>query len=213
MIEQEISRLKVKHGDLSPIGGKSGWPSHSLWESLKTPSHFNLAIALELRLKCLLRLEDFEPPQGRDGHSRAKLYDSFDTHGKSTQAELKRLFGKATTEYPFELVAFFSAHDPDIPEGPDDRQLQSLKDFPAYMDEDMELWKRRYAWEHASDGQWQHYINDLTAFFKFLDVTESIAMEMARKWGIVSWLSGSIDRWFPVCVDLAWRTAGVAVRC
>ena len=185
LIEQEIDRLKVKHGDLSPIGGNSGWPSHSVWESLKTASHFNLAIALELRLKCLLRLENLEPPQGRDGHSLAKLYDLFGTHAKSTAAELNRLFGQAITEHQFELVAFLSTDDPDIPEGPDDRQLKSLKDFLTCMDDDIELWSKRYAWEHAAGGQWQHYLNDLAAFFKFLDVTESLATEMARKRGIV----------------------------
>ena len=56
LIENEIGQLQVRHGDLSPVGGSSGWPSHSVWEALKTASHFNLAIALELGLKCLSML-------------------------------------------------------------------------------------------------------------------------------------------------------------
>ena len=51
LIEREIDRLQVTQGDLSPVGGSAGWPSHSVWESLKTASHFNLSISLELRLK------------------------------------------------------------------------------------------------------------------------------------------------------------------
>ena len=58
-------------------------------------------------------------------------------------------------------------------------------DVFAYMDEDVELWRKRYSWEQAADNQWQHYIDDLSAFFAFLDTTESVAMEMARQRGIV----------------------------
>ena len=185
MVEHEIGRLRVRQGDLSPVGGSTGWPSHSVWESLKTASHFNLAIALELRLKCLLRLRDVEPLQGRGGHCLAKLYDQFGEDGSSTEARLERLFRQATTDCPFKVVASLSRDDPDVPEGPGDRPLQSLKDVFAYMDEDVELWRKRYSWEQAADNQWQHYIDDLSAFFAFLDTTESVAMEMARQRGIV----------------------------
>ncbi len=77
LVEQEIRRLEVRQGDLSPVGGSTGWPSHSVWESLKTASHFNLAISLELRLKCLLYLVGVVPLKGFDGHRLAKLYDQF----------------------------------------------------------------------------------------------------------------------------------------
>ncbi len=185
LIEQEIVRLKVTDGDLSPVGGASGWPSHSVWESLKTASHFNLATALELRLKCLLHLDGIEPPQGRDGHRLAGLHDLFGAHGSATEAELERLFGQAAARHPFTLVAFLSTDGPAVPEGPGERQLRTLADFLAYMDEDAELWRKRYAWERAADAQWQHYIDDLSAFFAFLDATEGLATEMARRHGIV----------------------------
>ncbi len=185
LIEREIARLRVRGGDLSPVGGASGWPSHTVWESLKTASHFNLAIALELRLKCLLHLVGVRPPEGPDGHRLAGLYDRLDARGVSAAAELERLFAKASTDHPFDLVAFLSTDDPAIPEGPANRRLQGLKDVFAYMDEDAELWKKRYAWEHAADGQWQHYIDDLSVFFAFLDASENLAMEMARKQGLV----------------------------
>ena len=185
LIEHEISRLGVRQGDLSPVGGSAGWPSHSVWESLKTASHFNLAIALELRLKCLLRLHGIEPVKGREGHCLAKLYEQFGDDGSSAETRLEELFGEAMADRPCTLVAFLSTDTPDMPEGPVDRELRTLKGVLAYMDEDAELWRKRYSRESAADRQWRHYIDDLGAFFQFLDTTESLAMELARSRGIV----------------------------
>lgn len=185
LIEHEIGRLGVRQGDLSPVGGSAGWPSHSVWESLKTASHFNLAIALELRLKCLLRLHGIKPVRGREGHCLAKLYEQFGDDGSSAETNLEKLFEEAMAVHPCTLVAFLSTDTPDMPEGPADRELRTLKDVLAYMDEDAELWRKRYSWESAADRQWRHYIDDLGAFFQFLDATESLAMELARRRGIV----------------------------
>lgn len=185
LIEREIARLEVRGGDLSPVGGASGWPSHTVWESLKTASHFNLAIALELRLKCLLRLNDITPPGGRDGHRLAGLYELFGAHRAPAEAELEQFYEQAAAEHPFTLVAFLSTDDPAVPEGPRNRPLQSLMDVFAYLDDDVELWRKRYAWEHAAEQEWQHYIDDLSALFAFLDTSESHSMEVARKQGIV----------------------------
>lgn len=185
LVEQEILRLEVKQGDLSPIGGSTGWPSHSVWESLKTASHFNLAISLELRLKCLLHLVGVVPLKGFDGHHLAKLYDQFDDSKNCIVAKLEDLFREATTDFPFDLVAFLSTDDPNVPARPGDRKLVTLTDFFAYMDEDVELWKKRYSWERAADRKWQHYLDDLSAFFAFLDKTEVLATKMAREQGIV----------------------------
>ena len=185
LLENEISRLPVRQGDLSPVGGSAGWPSHSVWEALKTASHFNLAIALELRLKCLLRLHDIVPLQGHSGHSLAKLYRQFGQRGSATAGTLKELFRKANADRPFELLAFLTTDAPNAPEDPRDRELTTLMDVFVYLDENAELWSKRYAWEAAAGEQWQHYIDDLGAFFEFLDATESLAMELARKRGIV----------------------------
>lgn len=185
LIEREIDRLRVADGDLSPVGGASGWPSHSVWESLKTASHFNLATALELRLKCLLHLDGIEPPHGPGGHRLAELHGLFGARGSATEAELERLFGQAASAYSFRLVAFLSTDGPAVPEGPGYRQLQGLADFFAYMDEDAELWRKRYSWERVAGGQWQHYLDDLSAFFAFLDITEGLATETARRRKIV----------------------------
>ena len=185
LIENEIGRLQVRQGDLSPVGGSSGWPSHSVWESLKTASHFNLAIALELRLKCLLHLHDLAPLRRHSGHCLAKLYGQLGEVGSSTEGTLKKLFGKAIADRPIELVAFLTTDAPNMPEGPRERKFTTLMDVFVYLDEDAALWNKRYAWETVADEQWQHYIDDLGAFFEFLDATETVAMKMARTRGIV----------------------------
>ena len=186
LVEQEIRRLAVRQGDLSPVGGSTGWPSHSVWESLKTASHFNLAIALELRLKCLLHLHDVTPLKGFQGHCLAKLYDQFGDNEHSTVTRLEELFQEAVNEFPFRLVAFLSTDNPAIPAGPHDRELVTLTDLFAYMDEDVGLWRKRYSWEQSTNGEWQHYLDDLSAFFAFVDKTEVLATQMARERGIVS---------------------------
>ncbi len=185
LIENEILRLKARQGDLSPIGGPTGWPSHNVWESLKTASHFNLAVSLELRLKCLLYLHDIDPLRGHDGHCLAKLFVQFSETDSATKARLEELFRQATQNHPFTLVAFLSTDTTDTPNGPRNRQLNTLIDFFEYMDDDVELWKKRYSWENAATGKWQHYIDDLGGLFEFLDTTENLATEMARIQGIV----------------------------
>ena len=185
LVEQEIRRLEVRQGDLSPVGGPTGWPSHSVWESLKTASHFNLAVSLELRLKCLLHLVGVVPFKGFDGHSLGKLYGQFSNTEEPAVAKLEELFREATTDFPFDLVAFLSTDGPRAPARPGDRELVTLADFFEYMDEDVELWRKRYLWEQATGRQWQYYLDDLSAFFAFLDKTEVMATQMAREQGIV----------------------------
>ena len=185
LAEQEIRRLAVRQGDLAPVGGSTGWPSHSVWESLKTASHFNLAIALELRLKCFLLLRDVTPLKGFEGHCLARLYGQLGDGENSTVARLEELFQEAANEFPFHLVAFLSTDNPAIPAGPHDRELVTLTDLFAYMDEDVELWRKRYSWEQSASREWQHYLDDLSALFAFVDKTEVLATEMAREQGIV----------------------------
>ena len=103
-IEQETARLEVRGGDPSPVGGASGWPSHTVRESLKTAGQFNPAVALKHRLKCRLRLNDVTPPGGRDGRRLARLYELFGARQVPAGAGLERPCGQAAAEYPFTLV-------------------------------------------------------------------------------------------------------------
>lgn len=103
----------------------------------------------------------------------------------SWELVLRGLHSQGYKSLPISLVAFLSTDDPKAPAGPDDRELVTLADFFAYMDEDVELWKKRYSWEQSAGRQWQHYLDDLSAFFVFLDKTEVLATQMAREQGIV----------------------------
>ena len=49
----------------------------------------------------------------------------------------------------------------------------------------MELWRKRYSWEVASERQWRHYVDNLDAFLAFIDATEAFATELARQRGLV----------------------------
>ena len=197
IIEDEIRRLNARPGVLAPIGGSTGWPSHNVWESLKTVSHFNLAVSLELRLKCFLHLHGIKPVSGRAGHMLAKLHDQLDEQrdSRDTRERLEDLFRNAREAEAFSLVAFLSSDSPDAPEGPLDRKLDTLRDLLAYLDEDMELWRKRYSWEVASEEQWRHYVDNLNAFLRFLDATEAFATELARQGDWSSSSASTLPDW------------------
>ncbi len=182
LIEQESRRLKAKPGDLSPFGGETGWPSHCVWESLKTASHFNLGIALELRLKCLLQLHDMTPCKS---HLLSAHFDHLWNGQSSTAVKLVDLFRQAINNHPFKLEAFLTAYSPKVAVGPRNRPLNSLKEFLVYMDEDVELFKKRYSWETSMNNEWQYYLDNLNAFFEFIDTTEKLAIGIAQDKGIV----------------------------
>ncbi len=182
LMENEILRLKVRDGDMTPVGGPTGWPSHHVWESLKTASHFNLFISFELRLKCLLALHGHPPVQGKEGHLLAKLYDRLPS---DTVATLEKLFREALHNRSFTLIAFLATDDAQVPPAPDNRDLRTLKDFCSYLDDDVELWNKRYSHETASGPPWRHYLDNLEALMVFLDKTEAVAEELARRIEII----------------------------
>ncbi len=182
LMEDEIHRLKVRHGDLTPIGGATGWPSHYVWESLKTASHFNLFISFELRLKCLLALQGHAQVLGREGHLLAKLYDRLPL---DTAKKLEDLFREALHDRSFTLIAFLDTDTADVPSTPANRDLHTLKDFCGYLDEDAKLWNKRYSHETVSRGPWRHYLDNLEPLLLFLDKTEALGEELARKKKII----------------------------
>ena len=182
LIEQESRRLKGKPGDLSPIGGVTSWPSHRVWESLKTASHFNLGIALELRLKCFLQLHGMTPC---NSHLLSAHFDHLWNGQSSTAVKLVDLFREAINNHPFKLEVFLTTDSPIAPVRPRNRPLNTLRDFLVYMDEDVALFKKRYSWETSMNNEWQHYLDNLNALFEFIDTTEKLAIGIAQDKGIV----------------------------
>jgi hypothetical protein len=184
LIERRIQELGAKEGDPSPIGGATGWRKHDVWESLKTVSHFNLGVALELRLKCLLALHRIEPrKRGTRGHYLRKLLEQLP---HELLDRLEALYRQAMAERNVTLLAFISTQRPERPKGPPNRRLDTLRDFCAYLDEDVGLWSKRYAWEQLDgQGKWRHYLTDLDAMLDFLDRSEQLAAELAKEEGLV----------------------------
>lgn len=183
LVETEIRRLGASPDHTSPIGGGTkGWPSRTVWESLKTASHFNLGVALELRLKCLLKLKGIQWPSGKDGHMLAKLCDLLPPEIAKRLADL---FLESTGDSGIALLAFIHSSTPTPPKRPANRPLNTLQEFFEYMDGDMALWEKRYSWERVSTQVWRHYLDDLRPFLDFVGKVEKLGADLARKAGVI----------------------------
>lgn len=182
--EHQIVRLNINPGDLSPIGMATSWPAHNVWESLKTVSHFNLGIALELRLKCFLWLLEMDPG---NIHSFVELYDKLCLADSDIAESLERMFEQTTNDHPFSLLAFCLSTDKDTPpERPHNYSVNTLRGFFAYLDEEVGLSTKRYAWENAAKHHhWHHYLDRLEALFTFFDCSETTATKKAKGVGII----------------------------
>ena len=180
-IEERIRSLNVEHSNQNLIGGSTGWKIHDVWESLKTASHFNFGIALELRLKCILGLSSSEEQLKEAGHSLEKIYSLIPSQ---ICRELEDLFAQKIRNKSIRMVAF--ARSGSEPTGtPPNRDLENLRDFCIYFDKDVKLWMKRYSWEELSNQTWVHYIEDLSPLMNFVQEAEEIGNRMARKLGIV----------------------------
>ncbi len=99
---------------------------------------------------------------------------------------LEALYRQAIAGRTVTLVAFISTQRPERPKGPPSRRLDALKDFCAYLDEDLGLWGKRFAWEQLDgEGKWRHYLTDLDGMLDFLDRSEQLAADLAKEKGLV----------------------------
>ena len=77
-VESEIRRHGLRDNSLDAVPGMNGRTHHDMWVSMKTVSHFNLGLALELMLKLLLFLNNVpldKIPRNRR-HCLTTLYDA-----------------------------------------------------------------------------------------------------------------------------------------
>ena len=183
LVEHELRNTGARQDDRSPLGGPSGWPSHNVWKALKNASHFNLGISFELSLKCLICLSAVEPHSGTHGHRLAKLLDQLPPDSATTLADL---FLESLNRRPIRLHAFQATVVRHAPSPPENRDLRNLREFCDYLDEDVSLWKGRYAWEQTTASSWQHYIDPIDALLNFLDRVEAHGAELAKTKGILT---------------------------
>lgn len=177
---EEIEKLDADHTRYhEPIHDGRGWPAGIVWESLQTVSHFNLAISLELTLKALIRLEN--PRDRRDTtHKLSILHDRLTP---PTRNRLEAAWTMIDTSVPMELVAF--VHSKSMPQSPQHCELNSLRDWFAYFDTDLQMYTKRYSWENLAKEKYRHYIKDLRLFHGLFDILRILALDKAKDIGIL----------------------------
>ena len=166
-VESEIKRYGIRHGSDEPVHNTGGRRHLDMWVSMKSVSHFNLGIALELLLKQILILNnvDFDKT-----HRLVKLYELITTE---FQIRLESTYQECRNTVPegYELIAFVNTASPDPVTVPplENRDISTLRGFFEYFDEDVILSEKRYSWELINKGKWRHYLSNLSVFIKFID--------------------------------------------
>ncbi len=166
-VEEEIARHGIRHDRDDAVPGMGDRTHRDMWISMKTVSHFNIGIALELMLKLLLYGDRKKPP---NTHSLKNLYlelpDRFQIHMDS-------LYSEVFSQYfvGFELIAF--GHTASGTRPPSDllteRNMRCLEGLFDYFDQDIIVWQKRYSWEMIGEEKWLHYISDIKLVIDFIN--------------------------------------------
>ena len=168
LVESDIRRLGLSYDRKDAVPGMNSRTYKDMWVSMKTVSHFNLGIALELLLKLLLFLNRVQIP---NKHILTELYDKLPEH---IQQQLESTFQTSQNAVPGEiqLIAFMntSTRTPP-PSTPLNRDIWTLKGFCEYFDNDVLLWQKRYSWELIDQGKARHYLSDFGVFIELIDRT------------------------------------------
>lgn len=166
-VEAEIERLGI-HGDSwETVPGMEDRTHHEVWVSMKTVSHFNLGIALELMLKFLLFRNKSNVPFS---HSLAQLYDNLPPQDRQKLDSIHGAILKTSRE-KFDMMVFVSRESQaaELPPEPSSRRNYSLRGYFEYFDQDFRLSGKRYSWERVRDGKWRHYLIDISAFVELIN--------------------------------------------
>ena len=166
-VESEIRRLGI-HGDSwEAVPGMEDRTHHEVWVSMKTVSHFNLGVALELMLKLFLFRNRSTVPTN---HSLAELYDEIPARDRQKLDSIHRAIFRTSRE-KFNMMVFVSRESStaELPPEPPSRRNYSLRGYFEYFDQDFRLWEKRYSWERVRDGKWRHYLIDISAFVELIN--------------------------------------------
>ena len=131
---------------------------------MKSVSHFNLGIALELLLKLLYSINGEPIPQG---HKLTALqHDLPPLVGQ----RLESTFQDSQRRFPDGLkrIALLTNPPPEPPP-PENRDLSTRRDFFEYFDEDVKLSLMRYSWEFIEKREWRQYLGDLSLFIEVIN--------------------------------------------
>lgn len=160
--ESEARRLTDALERHEPLEELEGRVASDVFTSLKTVSHFNLAIALELLLKYLLRWEGIKVPHE---HSLQALFCALPcSHQRTLEATFEQVMPDS-----LELVSLTYAWHEDVRGEPRDRWITSLRDFFEFFDGDAELASMRYVYERFDEGELAFYLRDVSPFLDFIE--------------------------------------------
>ncbi len=178
-VESEIERYGIRDNSFDPIPGMNR-RHHDMWVSMKTVSHFNLGVALELLLKWLLICNKIDVPRE---HSLTTLYDALP---QQCQQLLESTYLESTRVLPdgqSTMIAFINTASPERPsEDPPNRELGTLRHLFEYFDEDVMVSVKRYSYEAVEKRVYRHYLSTLADFFAFIDrVTAQMTTERPQR--------------------------------
>ena len=170
-VESEIKHHGIREDSEEEVSGMKGRRHLDVWVSMKTVSHFNLVIALELMLKLILYHNKINPTEsfwGKERHFLTKLHDAMP---KKYQDQLESTFQASRGVCPngYQLIAFINTSSPALPSSPQNRDISTLRGLFRYFDEDMQLWQKRYSWELIDQGCWRHYLSDISVFVELIN--------------------------------------------
>ena len=165
-VDSEIRRLGIRPNDHDAVPGMEGRTHHEMWVSMKTVSHFNLGIALELMLKLLLFLNKIPFPHS---HFLCQLHNAIPA---KYQRQLESTFQESRSVLASdpELIAFINTAKTSPPptRPPKNREISSLRGIFEYFDKDVILWQKRYSWELVGEKRWRHYLNDISIIVELI---------------------------------------------
>ena len=166
-VESEIKRLGIRHDRDDLVPSVDGRRHRDMWVSMKSVSHFNLGVSLELLLKMNLLLNDI---QYAHVHRLVGLYDLMP---KKFQKQLDSVYQSCLIAVPggLEFVAFVNSETEEVDSLPqlENRDVKSIRGVFEYFDHDVMLSKKRYSWELIGSGQWRHYVSDISVFTMLID--------------------------------------------
>ncbi len=165
-VETDIGRWGVTHDSNEPVPGAMGRRHREMWISMKSVSHFNIGISIELLLKMLLILNGIKYDRS---HSLVELHDLIPAKYRS-QLQMVYTDVKRSAS-SFELVAFINRETEDSNDLPvlRNRDVDNVRGILEYLDQDLMISKKRYSWELIIVGQWRHYITDLSVLARMID--------------------------------------------
>ncbi len=176
-VESRITNLRLDSHSDDMVPNMYGRTHVEMWTSMKTVSHFNLVVSLELMLKLLLHLNGNDLTEYQH-HCLTLLHNDLP---QTFQDKLESMYQECKSDvlpHGHKIVAYRSkeTYDPLLRERqktnrfpPRDPDLWKFRNALDYFDSDAMMAMKRYTWEHVNEGQWYHYIKDISAFVELID--------------------------------------------